>query len=187
MAEHGPHVPLAEEDVDAEASDARDRVGEVHLLALHQRVVADLAQQRHGRLAHEVARHRRQVILRLEVAVHPHDGTRTGLEMQIGGVALHALGQELVEVHGRSYLAAFWGSAGIGAGPPPTGLRPSAARTLTSRSERTLGLSLRYFLAFSRPWPIRSVPYVCQVPDFSTRFCSTAASSTEPSLEMPSP
>src|SRR5207247_10110062 len=127
---------------------------------------------------------RRPGVLRGEMAVDAHDGGRAGLAVQVGGAALHALGQELVEIHSLSSLATVWGSV---AGAPPTGRRPRAARTLTSRSAMSFGLSLSYFLAFSRPWHVRSVLYVCQVPDFSTRFCSTAASRTEPSLEIPSP
>src|SRR5215831_1191712 len=93
VAEHGAHVALAEEEIDTEAADPRHGMREVHLLAFHEGVVADLPQHVHGRLAHEVTRHRGQVVLRLEVTVHPHDGAGASLEVEVGGVPLHALGE----------------------------------------------------------------------------------------------
>src|SRR5262249_13012765 len=60
----------------------RHGMRQVHLFAFHEGVVADLPQHVHGRLAHEVARHRGQVVLRLEMPVHPQDGTGAGLEVR---------------------------------------------------------------------------------------------------------
>src|SRR5207245_1113964 len=103
MAQDGANVPLAEEDVDAEAADAGHGMGEVHLLAFHEGVVADLSQEGHGRLAHEVARDRRQVVLHFEVTVHAHDGPRARSQGQDAGAALHAVRQALLDGHDRPY------------------------------------------------------------------------------------
>ena len=100
VAEDRAHLALAQKGVDAEAPDPRQPVAHVDLPALQQHVVALLAEQGHDGTAHELLVHGRQIVLDLEMAVDPHDRLAAGLQMQVRGLPLRALGQELLEVHG---------------------------------------------------------------------------------------
>src|SRR5689334_8634779 len=73
------------------------------------------------------------------------------------------------------------------AAPSVTDLPASLARNLASTSSAIRGLALRKSRAFSRPWPILSVLYEYQAPNFSIMLCSAAISTSSPSLEMPEP
>ena len=63
----------------------------------------------------------------------------------------------------------------------------SFSRSFASSCSAMLGLSLRYWRAFSLPWPMRSPMQLYQAPDFSTSLLSTPMSISSPSREMPSP
>src|SRR2546421_5708961 len=94
------------------------------------------------------------------------------------------IGGESGENH--SSLAALSSSA---TGPPPPGstlLTPRCCFTRASTSADMSGWSFRYNLAFSRPCPIRSLPYEYQAPDFSMMPASAAISTSSDSWLMPS-
>src|SRR5690606_11390113 len=63
----------------------------------------------------------------------------------------------------------------------------SFSRNAASILAATSGLSLRYWRAFSLPWPMRSPSQLYQAPDFSTSLASTPMSMSSPSRLMPSP
>src|SRR6266545_317980 len=94
------------------------------------------------------------------------------------------IGGESGENH--SSLAALSSSA---TAPPPPGstlLTPRCCFTRASTSADISGWSFRYNLAFSRPCPIRSLPYEYQAPDFSMMPASAAISTSSVSWLMPS-
>src|SRR5256886_13156003 len=88
------------------------------------------------------------------------------------------IGGESGENH--SSLAALSSSAaGV---PPVSALRtPRCSFTRASTSADMSGWSFRYNLAFSRPCPIRSLPYEYQAPDFSMMPASAAMSTSNDS------
>src|SRR5258708_275492 len=93
------------------------------------------------------------------------------------------VGGESGENH--SSLAALSSSA---AAPPAsaTGPTPRCSFTRVSTSADMSGWSFRYSLAFSRPCPIRSLPYEYQAPDFSMIPASAAISTSNDSWLIPS-
>src|SRR5258706_1526292 len=93
------------------------------------------------------------------------------------------IGGESGENH--SSLAALSSSA---ATPPAsaTGPTPRCCFTRVSTSADMSGWSFRYSLAFSRPCPIRSLPYEYQAPDFSMMPASAAISTSSDSWLIPS-
>src|SRR3989454_10751139 len=92
------------------------------------------------------------------------------------------IGGESGENH--SSLAALSSSATT---PPGSVLlTPRCCFTRASTSADMSGWSFRYNLAFSRPCPIRSLPYEYQAPDFSMMPASAAISTSSDSWLMPS-
>ena len=89
------------ERVDAEAAQARKRVGEVDLVGLLE---VRLLPRRHDRLADRVERFGLQalaVLQRHQCAVQAEQGRQARLQMDVGGVALDRNRQDFVELHVR--------------------------------------------------------------------------------------
>ena len=76
-----------------------------------------------------------------------------------------------------AYMSSVSRSKGPACGSAPAGdsaatrVSPRVWRSCCSMAAATSGWSLRYFLAFSRPWPIRSSWYAYQAPLLWTRAC----------------
>src|SRR5690606_18001065 len=90
-------------------------------------------------------------------------------------------------------LAAFAGqraqasASSVSSSSATTGAGMSCSRICASRRCATSGLSLRYWRAFSLPWPMRSSPMLYQAPAFCTSLAFTPMSISSPSRLMPWP
>src|SRR5438093_5124935 len=89
---------------------------------------------------------------------------------------------------GKNHSSLEGVSSSAPAPPPPvsTLLTPRCCFTRASTSADMSGWSFKYNLAFSRPCPIRSLPYEYQAPDFSMIPASAAISTSSDSWLMPS-
>src|SRR5206468_8819060 len=135
QAQRGLHLTALVEDVDAETPELGVAVARVHLQPLAELLRVVVTQELLGESAQRVTIEARRVRPRDQVAAHPEDGMRTGLEMNVRRLADDALAQDGFELH---FLIPFRPSPSARPRPPalllpsprcPPRPRPSAART----------------------------------------------------------
>ena len=127
-------------DVGAKPADARHADGEVRFLLLGE--LLDLPGSHHLLRQHlEILRLDRRHLERLELAVEPNRGRPPYLEQEVGCVALHHLGDGVLEVEGRRRRGgrragrrglSHWDRPGRG----PDRTRPAGRRPPGSRAPR---------------------------------------------------
>ena len=103
-SQHRADRPERQEHVDAEAAEVRHGVRRVDLAPIHQLAVHPLGETPVGDRVHVLGGDHAEVPLRHQTAVDPEDDRSVGLQVQVGGAALDAGDQELVEFHRHELL-----------------------------------------------------------------------------------
>ena len=97
QTERGAQRLALEEDVDAEAGDARDRVREVELAVDLQPLLLLAREDAVEQVTRLVRAQRRHAVEALQVTAQTHDGRRADRDVQIRRVQLHHLREQLID------------------------------------------------------------------------------------------
>ena len=103
-AQHGPHRAERQEHVHAEAAEVGHGVRGVDFAAVLELCVHPLAEAAAGDRVHVLGGDDAEIALGHQAPVNAEDDGRVGLQVEVGGAALDAGDQELVEFHRHEEL-----------------------------------------------------------------------------------